>query len=351
MKNFAELTNYLSKNQFTWLITGVSCFVGSNLLESLLRLNQKVVGIDNFLTGKKQNLDEVKGIVSNDQWAEFQFVEGDICDVELSEKITSGVNFVLHQAALGSVPRSMKDPIKTNEINISGFLNILLASKNNSVDSFTYAASSSTYGDHEALPKVEECIGKPLSPYAVTKYVNELYADVFKTNYNFNSIGLRYFNVFGRRQDPEGAYAAVIPKWIAAMVNNSDVFINGDGETSRDFCYIDNVVQANLLAAMTGYPGFSDADESNEASNQIYNVAVGGRTTLNQLYSILKDNLSMHFPHLSGVYPIYRDFRAGDVRHSQADITKAENLLGYKPSHTAEHGLNEAMALYINNLK
>ena len=351
MKDFDELNIHLYANKYTWLITGVSGFIGSNLLESLLLLNQKVVGLDNFLTGKKQNLDEVRGIVSKDQWSEFTFVEGDICDLELCDKVTSDVNFVLHQAALGSVPRSMKDPIKTNEINITGFLNILLSSKNNSVDSFTYAASSSTYGDHDALPKVEEFIGKPLSPYAVTKYVNELYADVFKTNYNFNSIGLRYFNVFGRRQDPEGAYAAVIPKWIAAMINNEDVFINGDGETSRDFCYIDNVVQANLLAAFAGYSGKDSADKKNEASNQIYNIAVGGRTTLNQLYSILKNNLSKNFLHLAEASPIYRDFRDGDVLHSQADINKARNLLGYKPSHTAKDGLSEAMAWYINNLK
>jgi UDP-N-acetylglucosamine 4-epimerase len=258
---------------------------------------------------------------------------------------------VLHQAALGSVPRSLENPIGSNEANISGFLNMLWSSKNAKVDSFTYAASSSTYGDHTALPKVEDQIGKPLSPYAVTKYVNELYADVFKASYDFNSIGLRYFNVFGKRQDPDGAYAAVIPKWIGSMVAGDDVFINGDGETSRDFCFIDNVVQANLLAALSGRIAFNGIGTKKEAANQIYNIAVGGRTTLNDVYQILRDNLSKHFSHLEGSLPVYRDFRAGDVRHSQADITKAKTLLGYNPSHTAKEGLNEAMAWYINNLK
>ena len=266
----------------------------------------------------------------------------------LKANLVYSANYVLHQAALGSVPRSILDPIITNEVNIGGFLNILQASKNNNVDSFTYAASSSTYGDHEALPKVEDFIGKPLSPYAVTKYVNELYADVFKTNYDFNSIGLRYFNVFGRRQDPEGAYAAVIPKWIHAMIKNNDVFVNGDGETSRDFCYIDNVVQANILAALVGR---LEKKKMKMANNQIYNIAVGGRTTLNELYFILRDNLSNHFSHLDGALPIYRDFREGDVRHSQADVSKAKKFLNYMPSHTVKDGLSEAMEWYINNLK
>jgi UDP-N-acetylglucosamine 4-epimerase len=351
METFAELKKHLHSNQYNWLITGVSGFIGSNLLETLLELNQKVVGLDNFLTGKKQNLYEVQSTLSKDQWANFNFIEGDICDLDTCASATSDINFVLHQAALGSVPRSLIDPVKTNEVNIDGFLNILLTSKNNGVDSFTYAASSSTYGDHEALPKVEEYIGKPLSPYAVTKYVNELYADVFKTNYNFNSIGLRYFNVFGKRQDPEGAYAAVIPRWINAMIKNNDVFINGDGETSRDFCYIDNVVQANILAALTGSLELQKMNDFAETNNQIYNIAVGGRTTLNELYFILRDNLANHFSFLEEALPIYRDFREGDVRHSQADITKAKTLLNYKPSHSAKDGLSEAMAWYINSLK
>ena len=351
MDPYTQLIDHLKVNQYKWLITGVSGFIGSNLLEALLKLNQKVIGLDSFITGRKQNLSEVEGIIGSAQWNQFRFIEGDIRDLETCNTATEGVNFVLHQAALGSVPRSLENPIGSNEANISGFLNMLWSSKNAKVDSFTYAASSSTYGDHTSLPKVEDQIGKPLSPYAVTKYVNELYADVFKTSYDFNSIGLRYFNVFGKRQDPNGAYAAVIPKWIGSMVTGDDVFINGDGETSRDFCFIDNVVQANLLAALSGRIAFNGIGTKKEAANQIYNIAVGGRTTLNDVYQILRDNLSKHFSHLEGSLPVYRDFRAGDVRHSQADITKAKTLLGYNPSHTAKEGLNEAMAWYINNLK
>jgi UDP-N-acetylglucosamine 4-epimerase len=290
----------------------------------------------------------VQNITSPDQWKNFQFLEGDICNLDTCMQVTDGINFVLHQAALGSVPRSIKDPITTNKTNTSGFLNMLWASNNNNVGSFIYAASSSSYGDHEALPKIEERIGNPLSPYAVTKLVNELYADVFKRSYDFNSIGLRYFNVFGKRQDPAGAYAAVIPKWISAMINRDDVFINGDGKTSRDFCYIDNVIQANLLAALVDH---IDLKDSKKASNQVYNVAYGGRTTLEELFSIIKENLSAHFEYLNDASPIYREFRDGDVRHSQADINKAKNLLGYKPTHSAKQGLIEAMAWYINNLK
>ena len=351
MDPYTQLIDHLKVNQYKWLITGVSGFIGSNLLEALLKLNQKVIGLDSFITGRKQNLSEVEGIIGSAQWNQFRFIEGDIRDLETCNTATEGVNFVLHQAALGSVPRSLETPIGSNEANISGFLNMLWSSKNAKVDSFTYAASSSTYGDHTSLPKVEDQIGKPLSPYAVTKYVNELYADVFKASYDFNSIGLRYFNVFGKRQDPDGAYAAVIPKWIGSMVAGDDVFINGDGETSRDFCFIDNVVQANLLAALSGRIAFNGIGTKKEAANQIYNIAVGGRTTLNDVYQILRDNLSKHFSHLEGSLPVYRDFRAGDVRHSQADITKAKTLLGYNPSHTAKEGLNEAMAWYINNLK
>lgn len=348
MENIDKIRKHLSSSQYKWLITGVSGFIGSNLLETLLKLNQKVVGLDNFVTGKEDNLREVENIVSSAQWKNFELLKGDICNLDTCMQATDGINFVLHQAALGSVPRSIKDPIATNEINISGYLNMLWASKNNKVESFIYAASSSTYGDHKSLPKIEENIGKPLSPYAVTKLVNELYADVFKTSYDFNSIGLRYFNVFGRRQDPEGAYAAVIPKWISAMIDNNDVFINGDGKTSRDFCYIDNVVQANLLAALAGKKEFIEFDK---AQNQIFNIAVGGRTTLNELYNILKENLSFHFDHLEDAYPVYREFRDGDVRHSQADISKAKKLLGYSPSHSAKEGLKEAMDWYINNSK
>ena len=343
-----KIRKHLLSNQYRWLITGVSGFIGSNLLEKLLELNQIVIGLDNFSTGKKENLKDVQNITSPDQWKNFQFLEGDICDLDTCMQVTDGINFVLHQAALGSVPRSIKDPITTNKTNTSGFLNMLWASNNNNVGSFIYAASSSSYGDHEALPKVEERIGNPLSPYAVTKLVNELYADVFKRSYDFNSIGLRYFNVFGKRQDPAGAYAAVIPKWISAMINRDDVFINGDGKTSRDFCYIDNVIQANLLAALVDHINLKD---SKKANNQVYNVAYGGRTTLEELFSIIKENLSAHFEYLNDASPIYREFRDGDVRHSQADINKAKNLLGYKPTHSAKQGLIEAMAWYINNLK
>lgn len=325
----------------TWLVTGVAGFIGSNLLETLLKLNQTVVGLDNFATGYQKNLDEVQSLVSGEQWDRFSFIEGDIRNFADCQKACSGVDYVLHQAALGSVPRSLADPITTNEVNISGFLNMLTAARDAEVKSFTYAASSSTYGDHPGLPKVEDKIGKPLSPYAVTKYVNELYADVFTRSYGFKSVGLRYFNVFGRRQDPDGAYAAVIPKWTAAMIKNDTVFINGDGETSRDFCYIENTVQANILAATT---------QNEDATNQVYNVAVGDRTTLNELFNAIKSALADN----SVTYeqePTYRDFRPGDVRHSQADISKANGLLGYEPQFNISKGIDEAMAWYINSLK
>ncbi|WP_372741554.1 NAD-dependent epimerase/dehydratase family protein, partial [Neptunomonas sp.] len=249
MTRYEQIKAELLASPKTWLVTGVAGFIGSNLLETLLGLNQRVVGLDNFATGFQHNLDEVQSQVTAGQWAEFRFIQGDIRQLQDCHNACTGVDYVLHQAALGSVPRSINDPIATNETNISGFLNMLVAARDAEVTSFTYAASSSTYGDHPALPKVEENIGNPLSPYAVTKYVNELYADVFARTYGFNTIGLRYFNVFGKRQDPDGAYAAVIPKWTAAMIKNEEVFINGDGETSRDFCFIENAVQANLLAA------------------------------------------------------------------------------------------------------
>jgi UDP-N-acetylglucosamine 4-epimerase len=323
-----------------WLVTGVAGFIGSNLLETLLLLDQHVVGLDNFATGHQRNLDEVKTLVSTEQWARFRLINGDIRNLTDCQSACSGVDFVLHQAALGSVPRSLEDPITTNSANIDGFVNMLVAARDAGVKSFTYAASSSTYGDHPALPKVERLIGKPLSPYAVTKYVNELYADVFASCYNFSTIGLRYFNVFGKRQDPDGAYAAVIPKWTADMIKGEDVFINGDGETSRDFCFIENTVQANLLAATA----------SDSASiNQVYNVAVGGRTTLNDLFNGLKDTLAQNGVDYSKG-PVYRDFRAGDVRHSQADISKIKKLLEYDPLHSLHDGLRIAMPWYVNSL-
>lgn len=345
MNTFQELQQRLLGESRTWLITGVAGFIGSNLLECLLKLDQRVVGLDSFITGHRRNLAEVKAQVSPEQWERFDFIEGDIrkledCNRAMRWRDEHGVDYVLHQAALGSVPRSIADPIATNETNIAGFLNVLVAARDAKVKSFTYAASSSTYGDHPGLPKVEDKIGKPLSPYAVTKYVNELYAEVFARVYGFSTIGLRYFNVFGPRQDPNGAYAAVIPKWAASLLCGESVYINGDGDTSRDFCFIANAVQANLLAATTA---------SAEAMNQIYNVAVGDRTSLNDLFMLIRDGLAASREELRQAQPVYRDFRAGDVRHSLADISKASTLLGYQPSHRLAEGIHEALDWYVNN--
>lgn len=339
MNQYQTVCEQLKSAPKTWLITGVAGFIGSNLLETLLKLDQKVVGLDNFATGHQHNLDEVQASVTTAQWSNFDFIEGDIREFADCQKACKGVDHVLHQAALGSVPRSIADPITTNDTNISGFLNMLTAARDAHVSSFTYAASSSTYGDHPALPKVEENIGNPLSPYAVTKYVNELYADVFARSYGFKAIGLRYFNVFGQRQDPNGAYAAVIPKWTASMIAGDDVFINGDGETSRDFCFIENTVQANILAATA----------ADEAKNQVYNVAVGDRTTLNDLYAaiqvaLLENSINYAKP------AVYREFRAGDVRHSQASIAKIQQALGYAPEYPIAEGIQLAMRWYVNNL-
>lgn len=349
MTKYEELQAHLKSNQYTWLITGVAGFIGSNLLEKLLILNQKVVGLDNFETGFQHNVDQAIEDAKNKLEAEgiklqetnFRLIKGDIKDLETCHGACSNIDYVLHQAALGSVPRSIEDPIHTNKANIDGFLNMLVAAKDAKVKRFVYAASSSTYGDHPDLPKIEDKIGKPLSPYSVTKVVNELYADVFAKTYGFKTIGLRYFNIFGKRQNPNGAYAAVVPKWADAMIHNEPVWINGDGETSRDFCYIDNAVQANLLAATA---------ENDEASNQVYNVAVGDRTTLNDLFEAIRSALEPDFPHLHGYKPNYRDFRAGDVRHSLADISKARNLLGYEPSHRIGEGIRIAMAWYRQQL-
>ncbi len=341
MMRYQEIQQHLSKKQYYWLITGVAGFIGSNLLEALLKLNQKVVGLDNFSTGYQHNLDQVRDAVGPGIWRNFQFSQGDIRNFDECGTVCKGIDFVLHQAALGSVPRSIDNPILTNESNVSGFLNMLVAARDAKVKRFVYAASSSTYGDHPGLPKVESIIGQPLSPYAVTKYVNELYADVFARCYATESIGLRYFNVFGPRQDPDGAYAAVIPLWVSALIKNKPLYINGDGETSRDFCYIDNVVQANILSALT----------SNEtAINQVYNVALNARTSLNQLYQMMRVLLLKKFPHLETHQPEYVDFREGDVRHSQADITKARNLLGFDPTHSIQEGLESAMNWYVASL-
>ena len=341
MQIYQTLQKELQSDPKTWLITGVAGFIGSNLLETLLLLDQKVVGLDNFSTGNAKNLDEVQGLVSKEQWDCFKFIEGDIRGLDTCQKACAGVDYVLHQAALGSVPRSIEDPIRTNESDITGFLNMLVAARDCGVKRFIYAASSSTYGDHPALPKVEEKIGRPLSPYAVTKYVNELYADVFAKTYGIEVIGLRYFNILGKRQDPNGAYAAVIPKWFAGLLKGDTVYINGDGETSRDFCYIHNCVQANLLAACT---------KETNAINQVYNVAFGERTTLNELFLYIRDLVAEHFPHVKNIQPDYREFRAGDVRHSLADLSKAQKLLGYEPQYSVKAGLDEAARWYIKNL-
>ena len=339
--SYDKLIKELQSTPRTWLITGVAGFIGSNLLETLLAIDQKVVGLDNFSTGHHHNLTQVQDAVTHDQWQQFTLIEGDIRDLKVCHKACNGVDYVLHQAALGSVPRSIVDPITTNANNITGFLNILVAAKDAKVRRFVYAASSSTYGDHPGLPKVEDTIGSPLSPYAVTKYVNELYAEVFAKSYEFKTIGLRYFNVFGRRQDPNGVYAAVIPKWFTALIKDAEVFINGTGETSRDFCYIDNTVQANILAACA---------ETEEAVNQVYNVAFGENTTLNELFELIKERVIQRFPKAQSINPEYRDFRAGDVLHSLADISKIQNRLGYAPKYSVTAGLDKAAEWYMENL-
>ncbi|MCW8943623.1 MAG: SDR family oxidoreductase [Sedimenticola sp.] len=342
MSEYNKAQNDLRDKPKVWLITGVAGFIGSNLLETLLGLNQTVVGLDNFATGHQHNLDKVRAAVSNEQWSRFTFHESDIRHPQDCAKAVAGVDFVLHQAALGSVPRSINDPFNTNETNSTGFLNMLIAARDAEVRRFVYAASSSTYGDHPGLPKKEDLIGKPLSPYAVTKYVNELYADVFAKTYGIETIGLRYFNVFGPRQDPKGAYAAVIPRWIEELYRNTPCRINGDGETSRDFCYIDNTVQMNILAATC---------PTAEAANQVYNVAVGSRTTLNELYREIRVRMAMQNKAITGLEPEYCDFRPGDVRHSLADISKAANLLGYAPTHTLQQGLDVTTDWFIDQFK
>jgi UDP-N-acetylglucosamine 4-epimerase len=348
MTRYEQIQAELRQAPKTWLVTGVAGFIGSNLLETLLKLDQRVVGLDNFATGHQRNLDEVQTLVTPEQWSKFHFIQGDIRLLADCHKACDGVDYVLHQAALGSVPRSLADPIATNEANITGFLNMLVAARDAKVKSFTYAASSSTYGDHPALPKVEENIGNPLSPYAVTKYVNELYASVFARSYGFETIGLRYFNVFGPRQDPNGAYAAVIPKWTAALLKGEPVYINGDGETSRDFCYVANAVQANLLSAVIP-DTIRDPSTSTSPLNQVYNVAVGDRTTLNEMFYMLRDSLAQNATNsdmrqfISASEPVYREFRDGDVRHSQADITKARTQLAYTPEFDISMGIQAAM--------
>ena len=340
MNKFQYVQQHLLQHRYHWLVTGAAGFIGSNLVEALLGLGQQVTGLDNFATGHRHNLDLVRDAVGADAWTRFAFIEGDIRSQAACASACAGVDFVLHQAALGSVSRSIDDPIMTNEVNVTGFLNMLVAARDAKVKRFVYAASSSTYGDHPDLPKIEDRIGNPLSPYAVTKYVNELYANVFGRTYGMESVGLRYFNVFGPRQDPNGAYAAVIPQWVAALIRNDELRINGDGATSRDFCYILNVVQANILSALSG----------SEAANQVFNIAVGDQTSLNQLYETMRSLLREQFPHLDAHRPHYVEFRRGDVRHSLADISKAVALLGYQPTHRIGEGLEQAMAWYVQHL-
>lgn len=330
----------------TWLVTGNAGFIGSNLTEFLLQHNQKVVGLDNFSTGYQHNIDDVLVSVGEEATKNFRFIEGDIADYDTCVKACEGVDIVLHQAALGSVPRSIDDPITSHRSNLTGFLNMLTAAKNAGIKRFVYASSSSVYGDSKELPKVEERIGNVLSPYAAMKRSNELYASVFQKNYGMEALGLRYFNVFGRRQDPDGAYAAVIPKWVGSLLEGEDVYINGDGETSRDFTYIDNVIQMNLLTGTT---------DNTEAFGEAFNVAVGGRNTLNELYKIIKDNLVEQFKINNSKFkisegPVYRDFRAGDIRHSNANISKAQNFVGYAPTHDIYQGMEEAIEWYIKNI-
>ena len=341
MADYDMVANELRAAPKTWLVTGVAGFIGSNLLEALLLLDQRAVGLDNFSTGYQRNLGQVQNRVRPEQWGRFRLLKGDINDLAICRTACDGVDYVLHEAALGSVPASMADPLNAHRSNVTGFLNMLVAARDGRVKRLVYASSSAVYGDDPELPKIEDKIGHPLSPYAATKFIDEVYADVFGRAYGFHSIGLRYFNVFGPRQDPEGAYAAVIPKWIAALLKREPVYINGDGETTRDFCYIQNVVQANLLAATTPNP---------EAVDRVYNIALGQRTTLNALFEMLQQALRRIDPGLPVQKPIYREFRSGDVRHSVADIKKARQALGYIPTHQIDQGLELAMDWYRRNV-
>lgn len=341
LNNYHEVASQLRHEPRVWLVTGAAGFIGSNLLETLLRLNQRVIGLDNFATGSPNNLEEVRALVGAASWQNFFHLQGDIRDLETCRQAVLGVDFVLHQAALGSVPRSLANPLDSHAANVTGFINMLVAARDARVKRFVYASSSSVYGDHPELPKVEHKTGRCLSPYAATKLTNEIYAGVFSRCYGLETVGLRYFNVFGPRQDPQGPYAAVIPKWIAAMSRNEPIWINGDGQTSRDFCYVANVVQANLLAATTSHP---------RAINEVYNVAVQARTSLNELFRFLRDNLAVFYPYLNGLQPEYREARPGDVNHSEADISKARSLLGYEPTHTFERGITETLEWHLQRV-
>jgi UDP-N-acetylglucosamine 4-epimerase len=346
MNRYGQLQQKLAGQPCRWLVTGAAGFIGSHLVADLLKLNQTVVGVDNFLTGARKNLDAVRAEVGEERWGRFTFFENDVRDFAVCQRACAGVDFVLHQAALGSVPRSIARPADTHDHNINGFLNILVAARDAKVKAFVYASSSAVYGDHTALPKREEAIGRPLSPYALSKWVNELYAEMFARCYGMGSIGLRYFNVFGPRQDPAGPYAAVIPKWINAMVRGEKILINGDGETSRDFCYVSNTVQANLLAA----DWLADSTRTASApSAQVFNVAAGGRTPLNQLFYLLRNELSQTRPALAAFQPEYGPFRTGDVRHSQADVGRISEVLGYVSTHNLAEGLQAYLPWYLKN--
>jgi len=342
MSSRPSYLDQLSGKRYKWLVTGAAGFIGSHLVESLLRLRQDVVGLDNLSKGHRSNIEHVKRAVGPQLAAYHPFVVADIRDMEACRAACKNVDIVLHHAALGSVPGSIADPITWNAVNVAGFLNMLTAARDAGVKRFIYAASSSTYGDSLRLPKIEEEIGRPLSPYAVTKYVNELYADVYGRCYGLQCVGFRYFNVFGARQDPAGPYAAVIPRWIHAFLAGEPVEIYGDGETSRDFCYVQNVVQANLCAALT---------DRTEALDQVYNIAVGDKISLNELFIELRNLLASHGASVQDARPIYRDFRPGDVRHSEADITRAERLLGYRPTHDLHAGLMEALPWYVEQYR
>jgi len=338
MSKFYQVIEQLKNEQKTWLVTGNAGFIGSNLTEFLLNHNQKVVGLDNFSTGYQHNIDDVLDSISEEKRENFIFIEGDIADYAICEKACVGVDIVLHQAALGSVPRSIADPVTSNHSNVTGFLNILTAAKDAAVKRFVFASSSSVYGDSAELPKIEEHIGNLLSPYATTKRTGELYAEVFTRTYGMETIGLRYFNVFGRRQDPNSTYSAVIPKWVYSLIHNEAVYINGDGETSRDFTYIDNIIQMNILAGVT---------DNSDSYGEVFNVATGGRKTLNDLYSAIDTELENNLSSYSSTKANYREFRAGDIRHSHADISKASDLVGYAPAYTLDQGLSKAIAWYI----
>jgi UDP-N-acetylglucosamine 4-epimerase len=341
MSRYEEVQQQLRARPRRWLVTGVAGFIGSSLLESLLELDQSVTGLDNFSTGRRANLEEVRAKVGRDRFSRFRLVEGDVASTDVCGEAVSGVDLVLHQAALGSVPRSIEAPLESNAANVTGHLALLEAARRAGIRRFVYASSSSVYGDSPALPKLEPDLGRPLSPYAVTKLANELYATVYGQLHGMETAGLRYFNVFGPRQDPEGPYAAVIPKWVAAMIRGERVLIHGTGATSRDFCHVANVVQANLLAATV---------ESREALNQAYNVAAGRRTTLEELFGLLRERLVARHPRLRELQPEHGPFRAGDVLHSLADIGKARRLLSYEPTHSIERGLDESLDWYERNL-